>query len=121
MTTSARNNTWTLVPQPKHANVVGPKWGFRTKYLSPSSVYWFKVRLVAQGFTQIHGLDYSVTFSPVVKASTIRIVLSISMLNRWSLHQLDVKKAFLNDNLTETVFYGTTTGILKLTVSNTSL
>ncbi|XP_071686934.1 uncharacterized mitochondrial protein AtMg00810-like [Rutidosis leptorrhynchoides] len=61
-------------------------------------------QLVAQGFTQIPGIDYSATFSPVVKSSTVRIVLSLATLNKWSLHQLDVKNAFLNENLTENVF-----------------
>ncbi|GKG17878.1 putative zinc finger, CCHC-type containing protein, partial [Tanacetum coccineum] len=45
--------------------------------------------VVAQGFTQIPGLDYSHTFSPVVKASTVRIVLSLAVLYRWRLHQLE--------------------------------
>ncbi|GJV28059.1 retrovirus-related pol polyprotein from transposon RE1 [Tanacetum coccineum] len=56
------------------------------------------------GFTQIPGLDYSHTFSPVVKASTVRIVLSLAVLHRWRLHQLDVKNAFLHGHLNETVY-----------------
>ena len=60
--------------------------------------------LVAQGFTQILGLDYFETFSPVVKASTIRIVLAIAVSFPWPLRQLDVQNAFLNDDLDEQVF-----------------
>ncbi|KAD6455153.1 hypothetical protein E3N88_09859 [Mikania micrantha] len=55
-------------------------------------------------FTQIQGLDYVQTFSPVVKASTICIVLSLTVLNKWKFHQLDVKNAFLNGDLNEIVF-----------------
>ncbi|KAJ0474222.1 putative RNA-directed DNA polymerase [Helianthus annuus] len=99
-----QNNTWTLVPRPSSMNVVGSKWVFRIKYHSDGSIDRYKARLVAQGFTQIPGLDYSYTFSPVVKASTIRIVLSLAVLNKWNLHQLDVKNAFLNGDLNETVF-----------------
>lgn len=61
-------------------------------------------RLVAQGYTKILGLDYSDTYSHVIKASTVRIVLSLAVLNRWMLHQLDVKNAFLNGSLNETIF-----------------
>ena len=58
------------------------------------------------------GLDYSLTFSPVVKASTVRIVLSLAVLNQWPLHQLGVKNAFLNGHLTETVYMEQPPGFL---------
>ncbi|GKB85873.1 retrovirus-related pol polyprotein from transposon RE1 [Tanacetum coccineum] len=98
------NKTWTLVPRPKDSNVVGSKWVFRTKYHSDGSVDRLKARLVAQGFTQIPGLDYSHTFSPVVKAATVRIILALAVINKWPLHQLDVKNAFLNGHLSDIVF-----------------
>lgn len=93
-----------LVPRLKNSNVVGSKWIFRTKFNSDGTIERYKARLVAQGFTQILGLDFSHTFSPVVKASTVRIVLSIAVMQQWPLHQLDVKNAFLNGCLTDTVF-----------------
>ncbi|KAJ0536907.1 putative RNA-directed DNA polymerase [Helianthus annuus] len=99
-----RNQTWTLVPRPSSTNIVGSKWVFRTKYHSDGSLNRHKARLVAQGFTQIPGLDFNHTFSPMVKASTIRIVLSLAVIHDWSLHQLDVNNAFLNGNLYETVY-----------------
>lgn len=64
----------------------------------------FKARLVAQGFSQVPGLDFTTTFSPVVKASTVRVVLALAVINKWALHQLDVKNAFLNGFITETVY-----------------
>ncbi|KAJ0836346.1 putative RNA-directed DNA polymerase [Helianthus annuus] len=99
-----RNNTWSLVPRPASANIVGSKWVFRTKYHSDGSIDRHKARLVAQGFTQIPGIDFSHTFSPVVKASTVRVVLSLAVINKWPLHQLDVNNAFLNGSLAETVY-----------------
>ena len=51
----------------------------------------YKARWVCRGFSQQHGLDYDETFSPVVKPSTIRIVLSLAVTSSWPIHQLDVK------------------------------
>ncbi|GJV34144.1 retrovirus-related pol polyprotein from transposon RE1 [Tanacetum coccineum] len=72
-----------------------------------------KLFLGAQGCSQIPGLDYCHTFSPVVKASTVRIVISLAVLHKWKLHQLDVKNAFLNGHLNETVFMEQPPGFLN--------
>ncbi|GJT08980.1 retrovirus-related pol polyprotein from transposon RE1 [Tanacetum coccineum] len=98
------NATWDLVPRPTKSNIVGSKWVFCTKFLADGTIDKFKARLVAQGFTQVLGIDYSATFSPVVKASTVRIILSLLVLNRWPLHQLDVKNAFLHGELFDIVY-----------------
>ncbi|KAM0033618.1 putative RNA-directed DNA polymerase [Helianthus debilis subsp. tardiflorus] len=98
------NNTWELVQRPPHSNVVGSKWIYRIKYKADGSLDRYKARLVVQGFTQVSGHDYSYTFSPVVKASTIRVILSLATIHNWELRQLDVNNAFLNGHLTETVY-----------------
>ncbi|KAH9705793.1 retrovirus-related pol polyprotein from transposon RE1 [Citrus sinensis] len=98
------NETWTLVPAELATKIVGNKWVFRVKYNPDGSVSKYKARLVAKGFHQTYGVDFFETFSPVVKPCTIRIILSLAVMNHWTIRQLDVNNAFLNDILTEEVF-----------------
>jgi hypothetical protein len=98
------NCTWDLVPRPPKKNIVGSKWVFRTKYQSDGSIDRLKAHLVAKGYTQLPGLDYTDTFSLVVKASTIRVVLSLAITHCWPLRQLDVKNVFLHGILQEHVY-----------------
>ena len=59
--------------------------------------------MVAQSFSQAKGLDYDETFSPVVRHSTVRVLLALVAMNNWELRQLDVKNAYLHDDLKEQV------------------
>ncbi|GJZ05244.1 ribonuclease H-like domain-containing protein [Tanacetum coccineum] len=76
---------------------------FRHKYLVDGTLSRYKARLVANGSTQLEGVDIDETFSPVVKLGTIRIVLSLAASRHWPVHQLDVKNAFLHGDLSETI------------------
>ena len=98
------NNTWDLVDPPRNANIVTGKWIFRHKLKSDGSLDRYKARWVLRGFTQREGIDFDETFSPVVKPATIQIVLSLALSSDWPIHQLDVKNAFLNGKLDETVY-----------------
>jgi hypothetical protein len=72
------NHTWDLVPRPR-ANVVTGKWIFKHKFRFDGSLERYKARWVLHGFTQWPAVDFAETFSPVVKPSTMRTVLSLAL------------------------------------------
>ncbi|GJS35154.1 ribonuclease H-like domain-containing protein [Tanacetum coccineum] len=99
-----KNGTWILVPRPSDVNLVRSMWLFKHKFHADGTLSRYKARLVANGSNQQHGVDFDETFSPVVKPATIRTVLSLVVSRQWPIHQLDVKNAFLNGDLSETVY-----------------
>ena len=99
-----RNNTWEIVPSHPTQTIVHNKWIFRTKVKDDGTLGRYKARLVAKGFQQTLGVDFFDTFNLVVKASTIRIILTIAVTRQWEIHHIDVNNTFLNGDLQETVF-----------------
>jgi hypothetical protein len=97
-----RNEVWSFVERPKQ-NVIGTKWIFRNKQDEHGVVTRNKARLVAQGFTQIKGLDFGETYTPVARLESIRILLAFATYH-FKLYQMDVKSAFLNGPISELVY-----------------
>lgn len=97
-------DTFELVPPSTEQNVVGCRWLFQTKFLPDGTVDKHKSRLVAKGYTQRPGIDFHETFSPVVKAPTICIIISVATTWDWPLRQLDINNAFLQGTLDEDVY-----------------
>lgn len=104
MNSLVKNSTWTLVDLPKDKTAIDNKWTFRIKRKSNGEIERYKARLVAKGFTQKFGEDYWETFAPVAKITSIRIMLAIANKEKLYIHQMDVKCAFLNGDLHETVY-----------------
>jgi hypothetical protein len=99
-----KNDTWDLVPLPKGRKIVRCKWVYRTKCASDGSVERHKTRLVAKGFSQVEGIDYNETFSPVEKMNSICLVLALVASHKWEVHQMDVKSPFLHRYLQEEIY-----------------
>jgi hypothetical protein len=99
-----RNDVWDLVPRPAHKNIIGTKWVFRNKMNEQGEVVRNKARLVAQGYSQQEGIDFTETFAPVARLEAIRLLLSYAVNNGITLYQMDVKSAFLNGVISEEVY-----------------
>jgi histone deacetylase 1/2 len=89
------NLTWSLVPLPPHRRLIGCKWIFKVKENPGGSINKYKAILVAQGFSQTSGFNFTETFSPVIKPVTVRIILTLAVTFKWKVQQIDVN----NDSL----------------------
>ena len=89
------NDVFSVVPLPKDKKVVGSRWVFSVKE-KPDGSKLHKARFVAKGFSQVEGSDYSDTYAPTVKMTTVRMLMQFAAENQMSVHQLDVKTAYLN-------------------------
>ena len=96
------NQTWEIAELPEGRNTIDSKWVFVIK--DEISGPRYKARLVAKGFRQRYGIDYKNTFAPVVRLSTVRILLAFANYRGLLIHQMDVETAFLHGNLEEDIF-----------------
>jgi hypothetical protein len=99
-----KHNTWNLVPRPQNRNIVSCKWIYKTTEVESDSGKIDVKHKVAKGYSQVHGVDNEEIFTPVVKFTSVRILLAIVALLDLELNQMDVMTAFLNGDLNEEIF-----------------
>ena len=98
------NRTWSVSDLPKGQKAIGLKWVFKLKKDADGKVVKHKARLVAKGYAQVQGVDFEEVFAPVSRIETVRVLLALAAQGGWEVHHMDVKSAFLNGDLTESVF-----------------
>jgi len=98
------NRTWGIVDLPESRTPIKCKWVFRVKRGPGGEVIRYKARLVAKGFTQWYGVDYLETYSPVVKLTSLRIMLAIAAARNYEIDQTDIKTAYVTNQPSLKVF-----------------
>ena len=93
--------TWVLEEPPPGANIIGSKWVFKAKKDAAGIIARFKARLVAQGFSQIDGIDFDDTYAPVARLASSRAIIAMANRLCLELHQVDIKGAYLNGELND--------------------
>ena len=111
LTALVANGTWDVVVPPEGANVVTSRWVFKAKMHIDGSLEKLKARLVARGFSQVWGVDYTDTFAPTFKFDTLRLFLIIVALEDLECHQVDVNNAFTESFLKEKIYMRAPPGV----------
>nr|GEY44482.1 zinc finger, CCHC-type [Tanacetum cinerariifolium] len=106
------NNTWVLTDLPPGCRPLGCKWIFKRKLKVDGTVEKFKARLVIHGFKQKSGIDYFDTYALVARISNIRLLIAMASIHSLIIHQMDVKTAFLNEELEEEVYMNQPLGFI---------
>jgi reverse transcriptase-like protein len=93
--------TWETVMHPPNKNIVSSKWVYRIKRKADGSIDKYKAHLVARGFTQIYGINYYNTYSPVAKLTSFRMILAMAVCHNWEIESFDFNGAYLNGTLSD--------------------
>lgn len=96
------NKTWSIIDLPKGKKAIGSKWVYNIKYKANGEIERFKARLVAQGYSQREGLDYTETFSLI--SNMLRSVIALAASKGWSISQIDVYNVVLQGDLYEKAY-----------------
>ncbi len=108
-----RLEVFELCELPIGEHAIGSTVVFKIKRNADGSIACYKVRVVAQGFSQIPGRDFDGTFAPTVKMSSIRTLLAMAAIEDWEIHQCDIENAYLNGKLDRAVYMKQPIGLAK--------
>jgi Reverse transcriptase (RNA-dependent DNA polymerase)/gag-polypeptide of LTR copia-type len=103
MAAHAEVGTWREVTLEAGDTPINCGWVFAKKYDDAGNLLRYKARLVARGNTQVKGVNYDETYSPVARYETLRLLLAIAVQKRWAIHTMDFDTAYLNSKLTHRV------------------
>ena len=103
-----------LIKYRNNANVISTKWVLKYKKNSECVITKRKAILIAKGYAQVYGIDYTNTFSPTLKQDSLRIIEAIAIQNKFSIHQMNIKTAYLNAKLDVEVYMKLPEGYCKL-------
>ena len=98
------NETWELVDSPLGCRSISLKWVYKVKQDEHSAIIKHKARLIARSFVQREGINFEEVFVLVKRIESIQLLLALAAAKDWCVHYLDIKLAFLNGELAETVF-----------------
>lgn len=93
------HHTWEYKQLPPDRMAIGLKQVFKVKYNADGSVSKFKAKIVAQGFSQVQGIDFTKTFAPTVKRKSLCIYLAICPALNLIIYQVDIVGAYLESLL----------------------
>jgi hypothetical protein len=98
------NGTWSLVDLPPNRKSIGVKWVFKVKLDEHGAVSKHKACLVVKGYAQRHVIDYDEVFTPMARLDLMYLLIALAAHEGWEVHHMNVKLAFLNDDLQEEVY-----------------
>ena len=98
------NGTWSLVRLPRGKRAIGSRWVFKIKRKADGSIDKYKGRIVAKGYAQREGIDYTETFAPTARFGALRTVLALAAMEDWELESVDISTAFLNGDIDAEVY-----------------
>ncbi|MBW0527795.1 hypothetical protein O181_067510 [Austropuccinia psidii MF-1] len=104
-------NVWDIVKLKNDYKLVGTTWVFKIKKNHLKQTIKHKAHLCAQWFTQNPGIDFEKTYTPTGRLNLLRALVAHACTKNLELHQIDVKSAFLNALLSETVYISVPQGL----------
>jgi len=97
--------TWELVQPPKGRKIIKSKWAYKVKRGADGEITKYKARFVAKGYSQVKGIDFDETFSPVARLATLRLLIALANKHGWKIRNSDISNAYLNAVLSDHEIY----------------